>query len=161
MDVLRCPSCLLLLWEPVTVSCGHTVCKGCLGGPRCPLCQERLKLLGVGAARSSVVLCGLLEKCVPLESRLAGLVARVRDRLTRGDAQEALRMAQRGVELGKHHRDRGAAGFGVRGWAEDAQTGMGEQVDTNALCASTIVPSEPAWSRAGRAGKLEVLESQD
>ncbi|XP_062465938.1 LON peptidase N-terminal domain and RING finger protein 1-like [Pezoporus occidentalis] len=99
MDVLRCPSCLLLLWEPVTVSCGHTVCKGCLGGPRCPLCQDRLKLLGVGAARSSVVLCGLLEKCVPLESRLAGLVARVRDRLTRGDVREALRIAQRGVEL--------------------------------------------------------------
>ncbi|KAM8994157.1 LON peptidase N-terminal domain and RING finger protein 1-like isoform 1-T1 [Ara ararauna] len=99
MDVLRCPSCLLLLWEPVTVSCGHTVCKGCLGGPRCPLCQERLKVLGVGAVRSSVVLCGLLEKCVPLESRLAGLVARVRDRLTSGDVREALRMTQRGVEL--------------------------------------------------------------
>ncbi|XP_030903215.2 LON peptidase N-terminal domain and RING finger protein 1-like isoform X2 [Melopsittacus undulatus] len=99
MDVLRCPSCLLLLWEPVTVSCGHTVCKGCLGGAHCPLCQERLKLLGVGAARSSVVLCGLLEKCVPLESRLAGLAARVRDRVRRGDVREALRMAQRGVEL--------------------------------------------------------------
>ncbi|XP_074460040.1 LON peptidase N-terminal domain and RING finger protein 1-like [Larus michahellis] len=102
LDLLRCPSCLLLLWEPVTVSCGHSFCKPCLGGAvpsRCPLCQERLKLLGVGAARCNVVLCGLLEKCVERESRLAWLVARVRDHLTRGDTREALRMAQKGVEL--------------------------------------------------------------
>ncbi|XP_075622534.1 LON peptidase N-terminal domain and RING finger protein 1-like isoform X2 [Balearica regulorum gibbericeps] len=101
LDMLRCPSCLLLLWEPVTVSCGHSFCKPCLGGTvpsRCPLCQERLKLLGVGAARCNVVLCGLLEKCVEPESRLAWLAARIRDRLTRGDVQEALRMAQKGVE---------------------------------------------------------------
>ncbi|OPJ88071.1 LON peptidase N-terminal domain and RING finger protein 1 [Patagioenas fasciata monilis] len=100
--MLRCPSCLLLLWKPVTVSCGHSFCKPCLGGalpPRCPLCQERLKLLGVGTARCNVVLCGLLEKCVEREIRLAWLVAHVRDRLTRGDAEEALRMAQKGVEL--------------------------------------------------------------
>ncbi|XP_074958755.1 LON peptidase N-terminal domain and RING finger protein 1-like isoform X2 [Phalacrocorax aristotelis] len=102
LDMLRCPSCLLLLWEPVTVSCGHSFCKPCLRGaapPRCPLCQERLKLLGAGAARCNVVLCGLLEKCVEWKSRPAWLAARVRDCLTRGDAREALRMAQKGVEL--------------------------------------------------------------
>ncbi|KAJ7409067.1 LON peptidase N-terminal domain and RING finger protein 1-like protein [Pitangus sulphuratus] len=102
LDLLRCPCCRLLLWEPVTVSCGHSFCKPCLGGAglsHCPLCQERLELLGVGAARSSVVLCGLLERCVERERLLAGLAERARDRLARGDAREALRMAQRGVEL--------------------------------------------------------------
>ncbi|XP_068018016.1 LON peptidase N-terminal domain and RING finger protein 1-like [Melanerpes formicivorus] len=102
LDMLRCPSCLLLLWEPVTVSCGHSFCKSCLGGTvpsRCPLCQEKLKLLGVGAARCNVVLCGLLEKCVEQESRVAWLVAQVQDRVTRGDLQEALRMVQKGLEL--------------------------------------------------------------
>ncbi|KAM6380051.1 LON peptidase N-terminal domain and RING finger protein 1-like isoform 1-T1 [Pluvialis apricaria] len=102
LDMLRCPSCLLLLWQPVTVSCGHSFCKPCLGGAvpsRCPLCQERLKLLGVGAARCNVVLCGLLEKCVERDTRVAWLVTHVRDRLTRGDTREALRMAQKGVEL--------------------------------------------------------------
>lgn len=83
---------------------------------RCPLCQERLKLLGVGAARCNVVLCGLLEKCVERETRVDWLVTRVRDRLTRGDTREALRMAQKGVELGKHHRARwaGGTGWGMR-----------------------------------------------
>ncbi|TRZ22229.1 hypothetical protein HGM15179_004799 [Zosterops borbonicus] len=101
-DLLRCPRCRLLLWEPVTASCGHSFCKPCLGGAgpsRCPLCQERLELPGTGEARCSVVLCGLLERCVPRERRLAGLAQRVRHRLARGDAREALRMAQRGVEL--------------------------------------------------------------
>ncbi|XP_069725165.1 LON peptidase N-terminal domain and RING finger protein 1-like [Phaenicophaeus curvirostris] len=101
-DVLRCPSCLLLLWEPVTVSCGHSFCKPCLGGAvpsRCPLCHEGLRPPGLGAPRCNVVLCGLLEKCLRPESRLAGLVTRVRACVTRGDAREALRMAQKGVEL--------------------------------------------------------------
>uniref|UniRef100_A0A8C3KGN6 RING-type domain-containing protein n=1 Tax=Calidris pygmaea TaxID=425635 RepID=A0A8C3KGN6_9CHAR len=103
LDMLRCPSCLLLLWEPVTVSCGHSFCKPCLGGAvpaRCPLCQERLKLLGVGAARCNVVLCGLLEK--------------------------SLRMAQKGVELGKHHRARGvgACGCWVPRVSPTAEVGM-------------------------------------
>ncbi|XP_035415729.1 LON peptidase N-terminal domain and RING finger protein 1-like isoform X2 [Cygnus atratus] len=101
-EMLRCPSCRLHLWEPVTVSCGHSLCTPCLGGAvpaRCPLCQEKLKLLGVGGPRRNVVLCSLLEKCEDQGGRLAGLVARVRHHLTRGEAKEALGMAQKGVEL--------------------------------------------------------------
>uniref|UniRef100_A0A8B9UKA0 LON peptidase N-terminal domain and RING finger protein 1 n=1 Tax=Anas zonorhyncha TaxID=75864 RepID=A0A8B9UKA0_9AVES len=101
-ELLRCPSCRLQLWEPVTVSCGHSLCTPCLGGAvpsRCPLCQEKLKLLGVGGPRRNVVLCNLLEKCEDRGRRLAGLVARVRHHLTRGEAKEALGMAQKGVEL--------------------------------------------------------------
>lgn len=87
------------------MSCGHSLCTPCLGGAvpsRCPLCQEKLKLLGVGGPRRNVVLCNLLEKCEDRGRRLAGLVARVRHHLTRGEAKEALGVAQKGVELGKH-----------------------------------------------------------
>lgn len=62
-----------------------------------------------------MVLCGLLEKCVEREIRLAWLAAHVQDRLTRGDAEEALRMAQKGVELGKHRRAQGVRMLGARG----------------------------------------------
>ncbi|XP_064376970.1 LON peptidase N-terminal domain and RING finger protein 1-like isoform X2 [Dromaius novaehollandiae] len=89
-DVLRCPCCRLLLCEPVTVSCGHSFCEPCLGAAlpaRCPLCQERLRLLGVGAARRNVLLCGLLAKCARGE-RPPGRAARAR-----------LRAAREGVEL--------------------------------------------------------------
>ncbi|XP_059395428.1 E3 ubiquitin-protein ligase TRIM21-like isoform X2 [Carassius carassius] len=43
---LQCPICKNLLTDPVSTSCGHTFCKGCLdqhisrSEPQCPLCQE-------------------------------------------------------------------------------------------------------------------------
>uniref|UniRef100_A0A672QFE0 Uncharacterized protein n=1 Tax=Sinocyclocheilus grahami TaxID=75366 RepID=A0A672QFE0_SINGR len=43
---LHCPICKTLLTEPVSTTCGHTFCKGCLdkhisiSEPQCPLCQE-------------------------------------------------------------------------------------------------------------------------
>lgn len=110
-EVLRCPSCRLLLWEPVTVSCGHSFCKPCLGGAvpsRCPVCHRRLKLLGVEEVRCNVVLCNLLEKYEERGSCSARLAARIRSRLARGDLQDALRMAQKGIEMGKQRGARGA-----------------------------------------------------
>lgn len=101
-ELLRCPSCRLPLWEPVTVSCGHSFCKPCLGGAvpsRCSVCHRRLKLLGVEAVRCNVVLCNLLEKCEERESRSARLAACIRSCLARGDLQDALRMAQKGIEM--------------------------------------------------------------
>ncbi|OXB56489.1 hypothetical protein ASZ78_012007 [Callipepla squamata] len=101
-ELLLCPSCRLHLWEPVTVSCGHSFCKPCLGEAvpsRCPVCRRRLKLLGVEAARCNVVLCNLLEKCEDRESRSARLAARVRRHLARGDLQDALGVARKGVEI--------------------------------------------------------------
>jgi len=94
------------------VSCGHSFCKPCLGGAvpsRCSVCHRRLKLLGVEAVRCNVVLCNLLEKCEERESRSARLAACIRSCLARGDLQDALRMAQKGIEMGKQCGARGAA----------------------------------------------------
>ncbi|XP_073693205.1 E3 ubiquitin-protein ligase TRIM68-like [Garra rufa] len=43
---LQCPICKNLLTDPVSTTCGHTFCRGCLdkhfsiSEPQCPLCQE-------------------------------------------------------------------------------------------------------------------------
>ncbi|XP_043101908.1 E3 ubiquitin-protein ligase TRIM21-like isoform X2 [Puntigrus tetrazona] len=45
---LQCPICKNLLTDPVSTTCGHTFCQGCLdkhiimSEPQCPLCQEPL-----------------------------------------------------------------------------------------------------------------------
>ncbi|XP_067160793.1 LON peptidase N-terminal domain and RING finger protein 1-like [Apteryx mantelli] len=110
-DVLRCPCCRLLLWEPVTVSCGHSFCEPCLGAAlpaRCPLCRQRLRLLGVGAPRRDVLLCGLLAKCAPGERR-PRRAARARLRAAReavelapDDTSLRLRRAEAYVTLGQY-----------------------------------------------------------
>ncbi|XP_050961727.1 tripartite motif-containing protein 16-like protein [Labeo rohita] len=50
MDQFKCPLCLDLLKDPVTIPCGHNYCNGCISGNwnqgdrtgiyRCPLCQQ-------------------------------------------------------------------------------------------------------------------------
>ena len=40
-----CPLCLKLLVEPISLTCGHTFCRGCLTRalslhPNCPMCRQ-------------------------------------------------------------------------------------------------------------------------
>lgn len=102
MDVFLCPSCRFVLRDPVTVSCGHSFCKRCLGEPlpsRCLLCRGRLRLLGARAVRCNVLLGGLLEKCLAREPRLARLQSHAQELLRSRDYRAALRAAQKGLEL--------------------------------------------------------------
>ncbi|XP_050817509.1 LON peptidase N-terminal domain and RING finger protein 3-like isoform X3 [Gopherus flavomarginatus] len=102
MDVFLCPSCRFVLREPVTVSCGHSFCKRCLGEPlpsRCLVCRGKLRLLGSRAVRCNVLLGGLLEKCLAREPRLARLQSHAQELLRSRDYRAALRAAQKGLEL--------------------------------------------------------------
>ncbi|CAG10114.1 unnamed protein product [Tetraodon nigroviridis] len=77
MDLLECPICLFLMSEPVTVSCGHTFCRRCVGGslpPRCPSCKDRFKQREVKNIRNNVLLIGIVEKCCPDETKVKCLV---------------------------------------------------------------------------------------
>ncbi|XP_074865672.1 LON peptidase N-terminal domain and RING finger protein 1-like isoform X2 [Carettochelys insculpta] len=102
MEVFLCPACGLALWEPVTVSCGHSFCKRCLGEvlpARCPVCRGKLRLPGSGAASCNVLLCSLLEKCLDRGTQLARLRGQARELLRGRDYRAALKSAQRGLEL--------------------------------------------------------------
>ncbi|XP_069055704.1 LON peptidase N-terminal domain and RING finger protein 1-like isoform X2 [Pleurodeles waltl] len=101
MDLFRCPSCRGAIWDPMTVSCGHTFCKMCLAGSeglsRCPCCRQRLRHRG--SVRCNVLLGGLLDKCLDAGFKAARLKADLRELLKNRDYTEALRAAQRALEM--------------------------------------------------------------
>lgn len=109
MDLLECPICLFLMSEPVTMSCGHTFCRRCVGGslpPRCPSCKERFKQREAKNIRNNVLLIGVIEKCCPEETKVKCLV---QEKLKANEFREALRVATEGLDLGKRvekHRRR-------------------------------------------------------
>ncbi|KAG8451872.1 hypothetical protein GDO86_003899 [Hymenochirus boettgeri] len=81
--MLSCPKCNLLLLDPVTLLCGHTVCKKCMcatGAPDCNRCQDRMKgkaesdLIHSRDFKVNVVLGNLLEKWLGKETRVRRLL---------------------------------------------------------------------------------------
>lgn len=107
MDLMECPHCLFPMCEPVTVPCGHTFCRRCVGGylpSKCPLCKERLKQKEVKSTKNNVLVIGIIEKCWPDEARVK---CQIQEKLKANEFAEALRMANESVHLGKNtHRDR-------------------------------------------------------
>ncbi|KAL8212107.1 UNVERIFIED_CONTAM: hypothetical protein K2H54_037825 [Gekko kuhli] len=102
MEVFRCPSCHLALWEPVTVSCGHSFCRRCLGEDspaKCCVCGDKLVLPGSRTLQCNVLLCDLLEKCLDKDTRVARLKADSEDLLRSGNYKGALKILQKGVGL--------------------------------------------------------------
>lgn len=103
MDLLECPLCLFLMCEPVTMSCGHTFCRKCVGSylpSKCPVCKERLKQREVRSMRNNVLLIGVVEKCCPDET---SVTCHVQEKLKARDFTEALRIANDGLNLGETH----------------------------------------------------------
>ena len=42
LEELKCPICIELVKEPVSISCDHLFCSDCIKGqPTCPTCRER------------------------------------------------------------------------------------------------------------------------
>ncbi|KAM4701249.1 LON peptidase N-terminal domain and RING finger protein 2 [Discoglossus pictus] len=81
-NLFSCPTCKLLLLDPVTLNCGHTFCKRCLcdkSPSECNLCHSRVrsKLDRPGAScegfKVNVVLGNLLEKWLSEDTRVRRL----------------------------------------------------------------------------------------
>lgn len=102
MDLLECPLCLFLMWEPVTMSCGHTYCRRCVSAgylpSKCPSCKERLKQREVKSMRNNVLLISVVEKCCPDETKTK---CHIQEKLKVNEFTEALRIANEGLHLGK------------------------------------------------------------
>lgn len=102
MELLECPLCLFLMCEPVSMSCGHTFCRRCVCGgylpAKCPACKERLKPREARAMKNNVLLIGVVEKCCPEEARTK---CQILEKLKHGRFEEALRVANEGLQLCK------------------------------------------------------------
>lgn len=101
MDLLECPICLFLMCEPVTMSCGHSFCRRCMGAflpSRCPTCKERLKQRDAKNIKNNVLLFSVIEKCCPEETKMK---CHIQEKLKTSEFTEALRIADEGIEMGK------------------------------------------------------------
>nr|XP_033783229.1 LON peptidase N-terminal domain and RING finger protein 3-like isoform X2 [Geotrypetes seraphini] len=102
MEFLHCLSCRGFLWNPVTVSCGHSFCKRCLEKTlplRCLACGQQLKRMDTKDLQSDVVLVSVLDKCLDNETKLSRPESNQQDRMESKDYEEALETTQMGSEM--------------------------------------------------------------
>lgn len=90
-DLLGCPRCGRLLYKPVTLASGLTVCKRCV-----ELVPGRAQ-----ARRVNVVLNGLLERCFPAECRLRKLACQARGLQRQQQPEAALLRCQQALDMGE------------------------------------------------------------
>lgn len=60
-DSICCPVCFFIMKEPITTSCGHSFCKGCIAAAeRCPLCNEVQK--NISLLKKSIIIQNIIDK---------------------------------------------------------------------------------------------------
>eukprot|EP00079_Xenopus_tropicalis_P034521 XP_017948292.1 PREDICTED: LON peptidase N-terminal domain and RING finger protein 3-like isoform X2 [Xenopus tropicalis] len=102
MDLLLCPCCRQILWDPVTVCCGHSFCRKCLHGPspsKCLVCKQRLHLRGPRELKCNTLLCNLLDKCLDRETKLERITRDTQDLISQQEYEEARKLTSRGIGL--------------------------------------------------------------
>ncbi|XP_064125134.1 LON peptidase N-terminal domain and RING finger protein 2 [Loxodonta africana] len=88
--LLRCPRCPRLLYEPVTLLCGRTVCKSCVEPGAVQPSRE---------PQVNAVLSNLLEKCFPTEIVARRLDSQARDLQRQQQTEAALLTCQQALDL--------------------------------------------------------------
>ena len=68
IDDLACPICFRLLYEPISLNCGHTYCRSCISkalsakaSQECPVCRAPL-MLDTSTAKVNIIVQKLLNK---------------------------------------------------------------------------------------------------
>ncbi|XP_056372810.1 LON peptidase N-terminal domain and RING finger protein 1-like isoform X2 [Hyla sarda] len=100
MDLFRCPSCQQTLWDPVTLPCGHTFCKKCLGAVnRCQICKQRLKARGAQDLRCNTLLSNLVDKCLDKDTKVKRITRDLEELISNQQYEEAGKVACRGIVM--------------------------------------------------------------
>ncbi|KAJ8410943.1 hypothetical protein AAFF_G00179780 [Aldrovandia affinis] len=100
-DVLNCPGCVRFLGEPVTIVCGHSYCKRCLQRDlfsKCKLCGEDIVMSLSGELRTNVVLCSLLEKWFPEDTKRCKIIGEIEELSRRKEFEEAVAISNNVIE---------------------------------------------------------------
>ncbi|KAJ8337672.1 hypothetical protein SKAU_G00366380 [Synaphobranchus kaupii] len=138
MDFVECPICEFLMCEPVTVPCGHSFCRRCVGislSARCPVCKERLKLRDVKNIKNNVLLFSVIEKCCPEE---VNMKRRLQERLKACEFTQALRIVDEGLDICPEDES-------LKVWRAEAYVGL--QQFTDALeDLDTLCRERPFWA---------------
>ncbi|XP_069492797.1 LON peptidase N-terminal domain and RING finger protein 2 [Ambystoma mexicanum] len=105
--LLCCPCCKQLLLEPVTPTCGHSLCRACLHlqtdgqavSRQCPICRPPGTLLDQSCTRVNVILGNLLQRTFPVQSQVRSLCLEALNLLQSNDVREALDKCNKAMEL--------------------------------------------------------------
>ncbi|XP_051840683.1 LON peptidase N-terminal domain and RING finger protein 2 isoform X1 [Antechinus flavipes] len=105
-DLFCCPRCRLLLCDPVTLHCGHTLCKRCTetdpglpADPCCPSAKSPPSRRDSCPSRVNVVLGNLLEKCFQTESRVRRLASQAESLRHQHELDAALHKYNQALDL--------------------------------------------------------------
>ncbi|KAJ0070233.1 hypothetical protein NL108_006134, partial [Boleophthalmus pectinirostris] len=102
LDLFSCRLCRRLLQDPTTLECGHTFCKRCQderAAQDCAQCKAKAPPGPCPQRRVNVLLCGLLDKLFPSESRARRLWVEAELHWKNNNLKDALDKFNAAVEL--------------------------------------------------------------
>ena len=103
-DIFACGICLNLWRDPVTISCGHTFCRGCLEREQsrnCKKCKVPRKNTKISSLKTNVLLSQTLEKWFKSEVLAIKLKNEGNDLFQKRKFREAVEVYSRAFEYGK------------------------------------------------------------